>query len=245
METNKPRILVSGYPDVSLNAPYEKAVEAAGGIPVAAYAPTLDPQYDGLLLCGGADVSPSLYGETPTGAEEPDPARDAAELALLKTYLSYGKPVFGICRGAQLLNVALGGTLIQHVAAHRAPVRGEPCFHPVHAVEGNLLFDLYDRDFTVNTYHHQALLSMGNGLTVTARAQDGIIEGFEHTRLPVFGVQWHPERILDGEEGSAPGLPLFRYFLCLCREGNGYLYPPIQKNPDVRFACGIIGDEED
>ena len=177
------------------------------------------------------------------GAEEPDLTRDAAEVELLKTYLSYGKPVFGICRGAQLINAVLGGRLLQNIAGHRAPVRGEPAFHPVRAVEGSILFDLYDRDFKVNAYHHQAVLTLGNGLTVTARAQDGTVEGFEHSRLPLFGVQWHPERILDGEEGTANGLPLFRYFLCLCREGEGYLYPPVQKNPDVRFACGIIGEE--
>ncbi len=243
METKKPRILVSGYPNASLTAPYAKAVEAAGGIAVAGYAPTPDPQYDGLILCGGADISPTLYGQEPSGAEETDPTRDEAEAQLLKTYLSYGKPVFGICRGAQLINAALGGALLQNIAGHRAPVRGAPAFHPVRAVEGSVLFDLYDRDFTVNTYHHQAILSLGNGLVATARAQDGVIEGFEHTRLPILGVQWHPERILNGEEGSAPGLPLFRYFLCLCQEGEGYLYPPVQKNPDVRFACGIIGEE--
>ena len=141
------------------------------------------------------------------------------------------------------INAVLGGRLLQNIAGHRAPVRGEPAFHTVHAVEGSILFDLYDRDFKVNTYHHQAVLTLGNGLTVTARAQDGTVEGFEHSRLPLFGVQWHPERILNGEEETAHGLPLFRYFLCLCREGEGYLYPPVQKNPDVRFACGIIGEE--
>ena len=79
----------------------------------------------------------------------------------------------------------------------------------------------------------------------TAYAPDGVVEGFEHISLPVFGVQWHPERILNGEGGTAPGLPLFRYFICLCLEKNGYLHPTAGQSPDVRFACGVIGTEED
>ncbi|MBQ8859381.1 MAG: gamma-glutamyl-gamma-aminobutyrate hydrolase family protein [Clostridia bacterium] len=243
METKKPRILLSCGKDATANVPYAAAVEAAGGVPVLAHAPEADPYYDGLLLCGGVDIAPALYGRETAGTEQTDPARDAAELALVATYLAYKKPIFGICRGVQMLNVALGGTLLQNIVGHRAPVRGEPCFHPARAVEGSILYDLYDRDFQINTYHHQALLSLGNGLIATAHSPDGVIEGVEHTSLPVFGVQWHPERILNGEGGSAPGLPLFRYFLCLCQEGEGYLFPQIQKNPDVRFACGIIGEE--
>ena len=245
METKKPKILLSCSTDQATASLYEKAVLAAGGIPTLAYAPAPDLQYDGLILCGGVDVDPAYYGREIAGAEEIDRVRDEAELALVKSFLAYKKPIFGICRGTQVLNVALGGKLLQHIEGHRAPVRGEAAFHPARAVEGSVLFDLYDRDFTVNTYHHQAVLSLGNGLVATAHAADGVIEGIEHTSLPIFGVQWHPERIPNGEEGSAPGLPLFRYFVCLCQEAEGYLYPPVQKNPDVRFACGIIGDEED
>lgn len=245
MET--PRILLATGKDEVANRYYREAVIAAGGVPTLAYAPALDLSYDGLLLCGGVDVDPRHYGQEPNGAEAPDPTRDEAELTLTRAYIAYGKPVFGICRGAQLLNVALGGTLWQHLpttANHRA-AQGVYPVHPAMAEEGSLLWDLYDRDFSVNTHHHQALHKPGSGVHFTAYAPDGVVEGFEHISLPLFGVQWHPERILNGEGGTAPGLPLFRYFLCLCREKNGYLHPTAGQSPDVRFACGIIGTEED
>ncbi|MBQ8351884.1 MAG: gamma-glutamyl-gamma-aminobutyrate hydrolase family protein [Clostridia bacterium] len=240
----KPRILMTAYKEQEKNLPYIRAVEEAGGEAVCLYAPPVDLSFDGLLLCGGEDVAPALYGEEVHGTEKTDPERDEAELALARAYVEYGKPVFGICRGAQLLNVALGGSLWQHLrttADHRAP-EGE-LMHAVRAEAGSLLWDLYDSNFLVNSYHHQALRLPGCGVVPTAWAQDGTVEGFEHERLPLLGVQWHPERILHGEGGSAPGLPLFRYFLCLCGEAGSDLHAPVQRDPDVRFACGILDEE--
>ena len=239
----KPRILVAAYADNAKNEPYIRAVEEAGGEAICLYAPPVDLSYDGLLLCGGEDVAPSHYGEESHGAELSDQVRDEAELALARAYIAYGKPIFGICRGAQVLNVALGGTLWQSlhtVAQHRALVG--ILSHTVRAQENSLLWDLYDSDFTVNSRHHQALRLPGCGVVPTAWARDGVIEGFEHERLPLFGVQWHPECSLQGEDGCVPGLPLFRYFLCLCREQGSDLHAPVQRDPDVRFACGMIED---
>ena len=239
----KPRILVAAYADNAKNEPYIQAVEEAGGEAICLYAPPVDLSYDGLLLCGGEDVAPSHYGEESHGAELSDQVRDEAELALARAYIAYGKPIFGICRGAQVLNVALGGTLWQSlhtVAQHRAPVG--ILSHTVRAQENSLLWDLYDSDFTVNSRHHQALRLPGCGVVPTAWARDGVIEGFEHERLPLFGVQWHPECSLQGEDGCVPGLPLFRYFLCLCREQGSDLHALVQRDPDVRFACGMIED---
>jgi putative glutamine amidotransferase len=240
----KPRILIAAYADEHKNEVYIRAVREAGGEPVCRYAPAVDISFDGLLLCGGEDISPVHYGEQPGQAGQPDEARDTAELALARAYIEYGKPVFGICRGAQLLNVALGGSLWQHIRyAEAHAVTGGDLAHPVQAEESSLLWDLYDRDFRVNSSHHQAVRLPGCGINPTAWAADGTIEGFEHERLPLFGVQWHPERILHGEGGCAPGLPLFRYFLCLCTEAGNDLHAPVQRDPDVRFACGILDEE--
>ncbi len=240
----RPRILVSAYLKEEDNRFYCAAILAAGGQPVPLYAPQPDLSYDGLLLCGGGDIDPAAYGEAGHGAQPPDPVRDAAELALCRAYIGYGKPIFGICRGAQVLNVALGGSLWQHLRTsftHSAD--GIYLTHPVHARQGSLLWDLYDCHFTVNSRHHQAVRLPGCGILPTVWAEDGVIEGFEHERLPLFAVQWHPERHLQGEGGCAPGLPLFRYFLCLCRERGLDLRPPVQRDPDVRFACGILDEE--
>ena len=120
----KPRILVAAYADNAKNEPYIQAVEEAGGEAICLYAPPVDLSYDGLLLCSGEEVAPSDYGEESHGAELSDQVRDEAELALARAYIAYGKPILGICRGAQVLNVALGGTLwqgIYTVAQHRAP----------------------------------------------------------------------------------------------------------------------------
>lgn len=220
---HKPRILISAYREIGKNESYMRAIEAAGGEPVCRCAPGADLAYDGLLLCGG---------------DGPDAVQDGAALSLARAYIEYGKPVLGICRGAQLLNVALGGSLWQRLGH-----AGEGITHPVRARENSLLWDLYDADFTVNSCHLHALRLPGCGVLPTAWAQDGTVEGFEHERLPLLGVQWQPEGILHGEGGCAPGLPLFRYFLCLCQEGGAELHAPVQRDPDVRFACGVIDDE--
>ena len=239
----KPRILLSAYQNEADNLPYIQAIEAAGGEAICLYAPPADISFDGLLLCGGPDIDPQHYHERSAGATAPDPVRDAAELALARTYIEYGKPILGICRGAQLLNVALGGSPWQHLLhtdAHRAAV-GD-ITHRVTAMTDSLLWDLYDADFLVNSSHHQAVRGLGCGILPIAWAPDGTVEGFEHERLPLLGVQWHPERIVYGEDGCAPGLPLLRYFLCLCREHGQDLHAPVQRDPDVRFACGIIDE---
>lgn len=241
---SKPRILIAVCADEKNHQNYIRAIEEAGGEPICRYAPALDISFDGLLLGGGEDVSPLHYGEQPGQSYPPDTVRDAAELALARAYIEYGKPVLGICRGAQLLNVALGGSLWQHIRHADAHVATTgDLLHPVQAEENSLLWDLYDRDFQVNSNHHQAVRLPGCGVMPTAFASDGTVEGFEHERLPLLGVQWHPERILHGEGGCAPGLPLFRYFLCLCSEAGNDLHAPIQRDPDVRFACGILDEE--
>ena len=148
---------------------------------------------DLLLLPGGGDVHPRFYGRALGGAVDIDEARDERELALVDEFLREGKPIVGICRGLQFLNVSFGGTLHQHILGH-AQVCGRDHLHVVHAAPG-LLRELYGTRFTVNSAHHQAVGTLGEGLQVLACAPDGTVEAIAHESLPVFAVQWHPERL--------------------------------------------------
>ena len=176
-----------------------------------AYAAALD----GLVLQGGADLSPESYGEAPADpAWRGDPTRDAFELALTRAFIAAGKPVFGICRGAQLINVALGGTLWQDLptmrpsdVVHRDAPRYDDLSHDVHLRPGSRLARLYgDRAVgRVTSIHHQAVRVLGRDLEVEAEGPDGLIEAIRWTGPGfVAGVQWHPEfhghqpELLDG-----------------------------------------------
>ena len=148
---------------------------------------------DVLLLPGGGDVHPRFYGRAIGGAADIDEARDERELALVDEFLREGKSVVGICRGLQLINVFFGGTLHRHIWGH-AQERGCDRLHVVHTAPG-LLRALYGARFTVNSAHHQAVEALGEGLQVLACAPDGTVEAIAHESLPVFAVQWHPERL--------------------------------------------------
>ena len=193
---------------------YVRAVREAGGDPTARYLPKPELSFDGLILAGGGDIDPARYGQTCAGSETPDIRRDSAELALLSAYAQAGKPILGICRGHQLLNVWAGGTLIQDLGAgndtHRGTEAGDR-WHEVISEPDSILFRLSGAHFSANSSHHQAADVPGKGLRITARSSDGTAEGLEHCSLPVFSVQFHPERM--GEDGQ----PVFRYFLDLCR----------------------------
>lgn len=153
---------------------------------------------DALLLPGGCDVNPRRYGQDATRTESIDNARDICELALLQRFLDEGKPILGICRGIQLINVALGGTLRQHIYGH-SRLDGADRTHIVRTDDA-LLRALYGECFTVNSAHHQCVARLGDGLRASAWAADGTVEALRHETLPVFAVQWHPERL--GEEGD-------------------------------------------
>lgn len=145
-----------------------------------------------LLLPGGGDIHPRFYAQALSGAEDIDEARDRYELRLFRQFVRAGKPVLGICRGMQLINTALGGTLLQHVAGH-SRTGGFDRVHPVRCTGS--LGARFGNGFSVNSAHHQAIDRLGRGLCVEARAEDGVIEAVRHETLPVFGVQWHPERL--------------------------------------------------
>lgn len=218
----RPRILFSASAEGWEN--YEAALREAGGDPVGGYCPPVDLSCHGLLLCGGEDMDPALFGQADAGSVGVDPARDAAECALVRSFLSAGKPVLGICRGHQVLNVALGGTLVQDLGEtrnlfhRRASGSAEDQTHTVCAARDSLLHRLYGPIFSVNSSHHQAVDRLGGGLRATAWSESGVVEALEHPQLPVVGVQFHPERMAYGlrRPGTVDGGLLFTWFLARC-----------------------------
>lgn len=221
----------SKLPWYALRQNYCAAVAAAGGLPVALpHEPERAEDYaaalDGLVVTGGAfDVDPALFGaESRHETVRTKDRRTAFELAVLKEALARDLPVLGICGGQQLLNVVLGGTLIQHIPAevpgalaHEQPnPRSEPG-HEVEVVAATLLHRICaTRRLQVNSAHHQAAKDVGPGVVVNARADDGVIEGIEDGRYRFcLGVEWHPEFHI-----SAGDRAIFDAFVAAARRGE-------------------------
>ncbi|MGW1751724.1 gamma-glutamyl-gamma-aminobutyrate hydrolase family protein [Streptomyces sp. NPDC002092] len=197
---------------------YVDGVHRAGGRAVVLPPDDTDAdvlaRLDGLLLPGGADIDPARYGAARHAqTDTPSADRDAGELLLLDAALAAGLPVLGVCRGLQLLALAYGGTLHQHLpdlVGHNGHCPAEGVFgeHPVHLVPGSRAAAVYGERTVVNSHHHQAVLDPG-ALHVTGRADDGVVEAAEDPSLPfVLGVQWHPEVLGDPE--------LFAAFVAAC-----------------------------
>jgi putative glutamine amidotransferase len=209
----------------SLRDDYVRAVGAAGGLPfvlapgnpedAAELASEYLDRVEALVLSGGADVDPALYGEERHAmVGRVFPERDAFELALCREALRRDVPTLAICRGHQLLNVATGGTLFQDIASQvRAAAvhdpdqeRWERC-HDVEVLPGTRLFDILGQErVAVNSFHHQAVKELGRGLVLSARGcDDGVIEAMEMPdRRFMIGVQWHPESFWDKPHGFQP-----------------------------------------
>ena len=185
---------------------YSLGILQAGGLPVN-LAIDADPadyviHLDGVLLTGGADIDPGQYGHHPDGNGGYENERDAFELDLLAAALDADLPVLGVCRGLQILNVHLGGTLHQHVPSHsRYDTPIDQTVHSVRLEPGSCVFGLYGATAEVNSLHHQAVDTLGHGLVVTGRADDGTIEAIELAERQVVAVQWHPE-MLDHNDPS-------------------------------------------
>lgn len=202
--------------ELALGLTYPSAVAAAGGVPMvipplpALGAAAVIDRVDALVLSGGPDIHPSAYHREPDPELGPtEPELDVFELTLCRAALAAGRPVLAICRGMQLLNVALGGTLHQHVPdvygetiEHRSPLKGVKACHDVEIAHDTLLERIAGRDeLVVNSFHHQAIDDLGEGLRVNARAADGLIEGIESLDEDEFvvGVQWHLESLTATE----------------------------------------------
>jgi putative glutamine amidotransferase len=227
-DTYRPRIGLTTYYQAAswgvwqadaaiLPGTYVQAVVAAGGTPVllppVGTDPTVVELLDGLIIAGGSDVDPEQYGAQPHALTRSQPARDAHDIALTRAALATELPLFSICRGAQILNVALGGSLIQHIPDVNP---GAAQYQPAPGVFGNVEFstkpgsiseELLGPRASAPCYHHQAIDRIAAGLRVTAAAQDGTVQALETTEGGwVLGVQYHPEQ-------NPEDLRLFRGFI--------------------------------
>jgi gamma-glutamyl-gamma-aminobutyrate hydrolase PuuD len=226
MHRNRPLIGITAYevpasfshwrdmPTMMVPAGYAHAVIAAGGLPViippSGGTSDLLDRVDGLVFSGGSDIDPALYGQAPEPETGPVVRhRDDSELELLRAALERDVPVLGVCRGMQLLNIAVGGTLVQHLpekpgVVHKGPP-GTFTTHDVAVAPGSRLHGMVGGAVAVHSCHHQGVDRLGEDLVVTAHAPDGVVEGIETEgeRFAV-GVLWHPE------EHAELGGPLFR-----------------------------------
>jgi len=212
-------VLVFMVPEMSLGSPH-----LPRGIAVKDYVDALD----GLVLQGGADIAPESYGETPLNPKwSGDIVRDRYELSLFREFVRQGKPVLGICRGCQMINVAFGGTLYQDLGTqipgsgeHRSETKYEHNFHDMQVLPESWLAKLYPGVTLsrINTIHHQAVKKPGEGLVIEARSQpDDIVEALRWEGPSfVVGVQWHPEFMDPQDAALMDGKPLLEAFVAAC-----------------------------
>lgn len=213
------RIAIAGTPAGAEN--FITALNALGAEGSALLEKADFSQYDGLILPGGADIDPTLYGEKNWGCRTINRELDLQQLEILDGFLKCKKPVLGVCKGHQLLNIYFGGTVCQHIpqyADHQWIDADQS--HITHCSRDSFLFQLYDAEsFPVNSAHHQAVTVPAPHLHPIQWTEDGIIEAMVHDSLPVIGIQWHPERMCCAHcrKDTVDGLPIFEHFLALCR----------------------------
>ena len=208
------KILVAGIPKDTIN--YVAVLAHLGAEPVVSLHPESVYSFDGLLLPGGGDICPSFFNQPVIDTRKPDPDLDRAQFSILYQFLHTHKPILGICKGMQLINVFFGGDLNQHVEEETLHQwNGADQWHETKAKKDSLLDKLYGTDFQVNSAHHQSIGTAGQDLEIIQTAADGISEAICHNHLPLLGVQWHPERMClkHKKSGTVDGTAIFRWFL--------------------------------
>lgn len=209
-----PRILIAQNASAAHN--YEAVLEHLAVPYTTTLSSASSTAYDMLLLPGGGDISPDLYHCTNCGSRNIEPESDLAQLSFLNDFVQQKKPVLGICKGFQLIQIYFGGTLVQDLKP------GDLHYHPQKDIlhdtwnqKGSFLEKLYGPTCKVNSCHHQAVFCPASGLEILQTASDHVIESMCHSVLPVLGVQWHPERLCLGfrRADAVNGLALFEHFL--------------------------------
>ncbi len=239
----KPKILITtridlnnGKSKAQIYTSYIDAIYAANGLPFLAPhridndIDEIISMFDGLLVTGGEDIDSVFYDQKPSPLTIPAPKPvDETDLLLIKAFKSANKPILGICRGIQVINVAFGGNLIQDIHEKHEHIDNtyhqqnllEPSLannkskHPISIVKDTQLYHIYDDRYQVNSFHHQAIDKVASGFKVSAYSDDDIIEAIEDNDK-IIAVQWHPERMIDDEKHLA----LFNYFIDKCKTSN-------------------------
>jgi putative glutamine amidotransferase len=220
---------------LSVSTDYIQAITEFGGVPLVI--PNLQEeaiesivqQIDGLILTGGGDIDPTLFGEEPLqGLGNITPERDAFEIAIIQKMLKLNKAILGICRGIQILNIAVGGDMYQDIDTQMEKrllqhTQQSPRWHASHFVQvkkGSMLSDIVQMEkFKVNSFHHQAIRKIPNEFEVSAFASDGMIEAFESKiHSFVMGVQWHPECMIARNDPVSAAI--FKAFIKTCKKGS-------------------------
>lgn len=206
---------------------YLQAIIAAQGIPVLLPPVPIEDidmqldMLDGLMIIGGCDVNPLLYHENPLPLlGETDYPRDLYEIALIKKATQKNIPIFGVCRGLQVINVAFGGTLYQDLSyapqkilLHSQKERRECASHTINIQENSFLYPIFQDRGYVNSFHHQAIDRLGKGLKAVAYSEDQMIEAIEHISLPITAVQFHPEDMYKTDQKMQE---IFNQFVAKC-----------------------------
>ncbi len=219
-----PKFLIAGLPEKTRN--YEEALKGAGvDIAIGFMAENASEgniptssirQFNALLLPGGADIDPALFHQPPKGAKNIDRTVDLRQLQTLDAFVKAGKPVLGICKGMQIINIYFGGTLIQHIrtAAIHQSDQGD-LIHQTWTAKNSFLYEVYGSRFITNSAHHQAVGRLGRGLHIIQETTDHVPEALIHDSLPIIAVQWHPERMCmtHSRSDTVDGMKLFDAFI--------------------------------
>lgn len=206
------------YGEYSARKNYAGALKGCGAEPIITTDLSLTSECSGLLLPGGGDADPGLYGQKNTGSFDVDGQLDKTEILLIHKFCEDSKPILGICRGIQIINIAFGGDLIQDIkngAAHKWEKATGDKVHQVSACKQSFLYKLYGERFSVNSAHHQAVGRVAAGFSVAAKADDGTVEAIENREKNIYAVQWHPERMAfeNRRNDTVDGRALFDFFL--------------------------------
>ncbi len=215
------KIALAGKPEQTKN--YQDALHALDVDFICTLKADALEDFDGLLIPGGGDVDPSFFDQENDGSHNIDIDLDMAQFAMLSEFANAGKPVLGICRGHQVINVYFGGSLFQDLGAERVATHQwtEETGDKVHqntAVAGSYIAALYGEAFATNSAHHQGLDKLGRGLISVQTSADGVNEAICHERLPIYGVQWHPERMCfaHARPDTVDGSKVLGFFLAEC-----------------------------
>ena len=186
------------------------------GVESDTYYYALRQDYDAPILPGGGDIAPSFFHERDYASENVEEEIDYAQFELKTHFIAQGKPILGICKGIQLINVYFGGSVIQNLpTASVHAYQGGDQYHMIYTEEGSFLREIYGRAIITNSAHHQGIGMLGDKIRVAAYTKDNVIEGIWHEMMPIWGVQWHPERMCHKERNVyiADGYRVLEYFI--------------------------------